>query len=124
VERATQPPEAALARIIGRQIASASSSLTVFAVALDDGSGLLVEARDAASPTVVVTTMDASALPAVADAVCAVDWGWIVGARIVAAELTERQLRFELEGVGPLTVSAANWQDAPFLAFQPYRAPR
>ena len=57
------------------------------------------------------------------DAVCAVDWGWIVGSTIAAASLADGTLRLTLDPAGPLTVSAATWQGAPLLAFQPYREP-
>jgi hypothetical protein len=113
---------AALAALVGRRVEGASSSLTLFAVALDAGVGLLAEARQVGeAPVVGVTTPAASALPALAEAVCAVDWGWIVGSTIQRTGLEGGQLRLELDPAGPLTVSAALWQGAPFLAFQPYR---
>lgn len=119
------PTPEALAAVRGRRIVSASSSLTQFAVALDDGQGLLAEARRGADgPTVVVTPVPASALPALEEAVCAVDWGWIVGATVCDATLEGGRLRLDLDPAGPLTVSAALWQGAPFLAFQPYRPAR
>jgi hypothetical protein len=112
----------ALAGVVGRRVEGASSSLTLFALALDAGAGLLAEARQVAeAPVVGIATPAASALPALAEAVCAVDWGWIVGSSIRRASLEGGQLRLELEPAGPLTVSAALWQGAPFLAFQPYR---
>jgi hypothetical protein len=115
----------ALARARGRRVVAASSSLTFLSVTLDDGHGLLVEARtDGDSPRVGVAWLPASSLPQLADAVCAVDWHWIEGSALGAATLDEAQLRLELEPAGPLTVSAALWQGAPFLAFQPYRAPQ
>jgi hypothetical protein len=115
----------ALAAVRGRRIVSASSSLTQFAVALDDGQGLLAEAGQGADgPTVVVTPVPASALPALEEAVCAVDWGWIVGATVRGVALEGGRLRLDLDPAGPLTVSAALWQGAPFLAFQPYRPAR
>jgi hypothetical protein len=114
---------AALASLVGRRVASASSDLTRFAVALDDGRGLLaVAVGDAAAQHVALTVGPADALPALQEAVCTVDWSWIVGATLEAATLAEGQLRFALEPAGPLAVSALLWQGAPFLAFQPYRA--
>jgi hypothetical protein len=112
-----------LVAVAGRRIAQAASSLDQFALAFDDGSGLLVRAVDGSAPRVAVEARPAAALPALAEAVCAVDWSWIVGARVGEARLVEGQLRLQLEPVGPLTVSAALWQGRPFLAFQPYRPP-
>jgi hypothetical protein len=115
----------ALERVIGARIVGAGSALTCFAAELHDGSGLLVEAQgDDKAAEVAVSTPPASALPRLADAVCTVDWGWILGSTIRQATLAEGKLRLELEPAGPLTVSAAVWQGAPFLAFQPYRAPQ
>jgi hypothetical protein len=116
--------DAPLAAVVGRRIAQAASSLDQFALAFDDGSGLLARAVDGAAPRVAVEARPAAALPALAEAVCAVDWSWIVGARVQEARLVEGQLRLQLEPGGPLTVSAALWQGSPFLAFQPYRPPQ
>ena len=116
---------AALAGVLGRRVERASSSLTLFAVALDQGAGLLAEARQVGdAPVVGVSAPPASALPELDEAVCAVDWGWIAGSTIRGASLQGGQLRLDLDPAGPLTVSAAIWQQAPFLAFQPYRPPR
>jgi hypothetical protein len=118
-------PHAVLADVVGRRVESASSSLTLFAVELDGGAGLLAEARQIGEAAVVgVSAPPASALPALDEAVCAVDWGWIAGSAIRGASLQGGQLRLDLDPAGPLTVSAAIWQQAPFLAFQPYRPPR
>jgi hypothetical protein len=118
-------PSEALAESIGRRVVGASSSLTFLSVELDDGHGLLAEARtDGATPTVGLVRMPASSLPRLEEAICTVDWSWIVDSTVRAATLAEGQLRLELEPAGPLTVSAALWQGSPFLAFQPYRAPR
>ncbi len=115
----------ALAAVIGRRVEAATSSLTYFAVTLDGGQGLLAEARAGAdAPVVTVSAVPAATLPTLGDAVCAVDWSWIVGSTIRAGTLADGRLRLELDPAGPLTISAATWQDAPFLAFQPYKAPR
>jgi len=116
--------EEALARAQGRRVVAASSSLTFLSLTLDDGHGLLAEAKtDGEAPLVGVARLPADSLPQLEDAVCTVDWSWIVGSTLHAAALAEGRLRLELEPAGPLTVSAALWQGAPFLAFQPYRAP-
>jgi hypothetical protein len=113
--------DAALAGLVGGRVARASSSLTAFALALEDGRGLLVEARGDGAPAVAVSTPPAAALPALEEAGCAVDWSWIAGSLLRGARLAAGRLQLELDPAGPLTVSAALWQGRPFLAFQPYR---
>jgi hypothetical protein len=125
MEPTTSRDTAALAQVLGRRVEGATSSLTYFAVTLDGGQGLLAEARAGGeAPTVTVAAVPAAALPTLGDAVCAVDWSWIVGSTIRGGTLGEGRLRLELDPAGPLTVSAATWQNAPFLAFQPYKAPQ
>ncbi|HZU06347.1 MAG TPA: hypothetical protein VFB73_10250 [Chloroflexota bacterium] len=114
-------PAAALASLVGGRVAGARSSLTAFALALEDGRGLLAEARGDGTPVVAVSTPPADALPALDEAGCAVDWSWIAGSIIRGARLVAGRLQLELDPAGPLTVSAALWRGAPFLAFQPYR---
>ena len=116
--------DAALSQLVGRRVEAATSSLTYFAVTLDGGRGLLAEARAGEEPPdVTVATVPAAALPTLGDAVCAVDWSWIVGSTIRGGSLADGRLRLDLDPAGPLTVSAATWQESPFLAFQPYKAP-
>jgi hypothetical protein len=131
-----------LEQCVGRRVEAATSSLTYFAVILDGGQGLLAEAHPGgaapevtvagepaaahsggAAPEVTVAAVPADALPTLGDAVCAVDWSWIVGSTIRGGTLADGRLRLDLDPAGPLTVTAATWQDAPFLAFQPYKAP-
>ena len=115
----------ALQGAIGRRVVGASSSLTFLAVELDDGHGLLAEAKPGGEAAqVAVVRLPTESLPTLEDAVCTVDWSWIVGSTVRAATLADGKLRLELEPAGPLAVSAALWQGAPFLAFQPYRAPK
>ena len=117
-------PEA-LEVVVGRRVVGASSSLTFLAVELDDGHGLLAEAKPAGEAAqVAVVRLPAESLPTLEEAVCTVDWSWIIGSSVRAATLAEGNLRLELDPAGPLAVSAALWQGAPFLAFQPYRAPK
>ncbi|HEY7068097.1 MAG TPA: hypothetical protein VII06_41990 [Chloroflexota bacterium] len=116
--------DTALAEVVGHRVIGATSSLNSFAVTLDGELGLLAEAQAGGeAPTVTARAVPAAALPTLGDAVCAVDWGWIVGATVRAATLGEGRLRLALDPGGPLIVSAATWQDTPFLAFQPYKAP-
>jgi hypothetical protein len=116
--------DTALAQVRGRRVEAATSSLTYFAVTLDSGQGLLAEARPGdEAPAVTVAVVPADTLPTLGDAVCAVDWSWIVGSTIRGGRLADGRLRLDLDPAGPLTISAATWQDSPFLAFQPYKAP-
>src|SRR5262249_29304019 len=60
--RGRSMPNDALGRVVGRRVASASSSLACFAVALDDGGALLAEPRGDEQPVVAVSAPPASAL--------------------------------------------------------------
>jgi hypothetical protein len=124
-QRSPLDPVHVLDACLGRRLVAASSSLTYLSLGYDDGHGLLVEARPTEGAACLrVERHQASDLPTLAEAVCAVDWSWIAGSALRAARLAEAELRLELEPAGPLTISAALWQGAPFLAFQPYRAPQ
>lgn len=54
---------------------------------------------------------------------CAVDWSWLEGLTIESAtsDLQHWQVRFT-NGL-TLTIQASSWQEKPFLAFKPYKAP-
>ncbi|HEY9869282.1 MAG TPA: hypothetical protein V6D08_08960 [Candidatus Obscuribacterales bacterium] len=109
----------------GKTIDRADSSLTLLVIRFDDGSGLLLEAvGDATDPEISWAVKPAHLLPEAKDAVCAVDWGWIAGAKIEQVSGSKGSVRFQLDPAGPLTVSALVWQGAPFLAFQPFKQPR
>jgi|SRR5215470_7897844 len=113
-----------LAELVGEQIRAAKSSLTCFAVAVGETGGLLVEAAgDSQAPRVSITLCQAQALPQLSEAVCTVDWSWIVGSTIRAVWLTSSQIHLDLDPVGPLDVSALVWNRAPFLAFRPFQNP-
>lgn len=115
----------ALDAVAGKQIERADSSLTAFAIRFADGSGLLLEAAgDASRPEISIETRAAEALPEAADAVCAVDWGWLAGSTIIKATSSAATVHFRLEPAGPLSVSALAWQRSSFLAFQPFRPAR
>jgi hypothetical protein len=107
-------------RISGRVVKKANSSLNGLTIEFDEGLGLMVEARRSEAP-IAVSLTDAAALPSVADAVCAVDWGWIVGSTVKQAALGNDRLDLYLEPAGPLCVRASMWQGSPFLAFKPYK---
>jgi hypothetical protein len=121
-DEAQQGEREALAGLRGERVTAASSSLTDFAIAFAGGRGLLATAqRDGDAVLVRASVCPAAALPRLAEAVCAVDWGWIVDSTVRAVHLDGSQLRLDLDPAGALNVSAALWQDNPFLAFQPYR---
>jgi hypothetical protein len=105
----------------GKTIKAAFSSLTNFACEFDDGSGLLLEAAEGPTPRIDGNLVEANALPRDNDAVCRVDWSWIVGSKINRAKLTENAAQLQLDKAGPLTISVQMWQGKPFLAFQPFR---
>lgn len=110
--------------ILGTRVTRATSSLSAFALRLDNGRALLVEASgDAVAPYLGISTPSQSNLPEEKDAVCAVDWEWIYGSKISSVKLSEGALRLELEPAGPLTVAVHVWQGKPFLSFQPFKAP-
>jgi hypothetical protein len=76
---------------------------------------------DSQPPWLSGELVQASALPKEADAVCKVDWSWIVGCSIMAANISEKDTQLQLEKVGLLRISLQMWQGNPFLAFQPFR---
>ena len=107
---------------LGKKVESASSSLDSFAIAFQDGKGLLLSAVNREGRGGIdATLVDSSSLPKLAEAVCTVDWSWIEGATVVDAESGTSTLRLILEPTGPLTIGCAFWDGKPFLSFQPYR---
>lgn len=116
---------AGLSDLRGKTIERADSSLTLLVIRFDDGSGLLLEATgDATGPEISWAVKPAHLLPEAKDAVCAVDWGWIAGARVDQVSGSKGSVRIQLDPAGPLTISALVWQGAPFLAFQPFKRSR
>ena len=113
-----------LEAVRGKVIVSAVSSLQNFSIELADGIGLRIDAvQDEDECRLTATVVDAASLPKSADAVCSVDWKWIYGASVKHVAISGSALRFELDPVGPLAVSAGTWQGKPFLSFQPFKAP-
>ena len=116
-----------LSTLTGAVIRSAQSSLDTFAIALDDGRGLLLEAR---LPDIDATISGADSLPHLSEAVCSVDWSWIYGSKIVKVETVHSvhveamAIRLMLDPVGPININVASWQGKPFLSFMPYKDPR
>jgi len=109
-------------KLIGKSIVSGNSSLRNFALALNDGNGISLEAVDAdGNPSISSSIVAAGDLPALNEAVCSVDWSWICGSVIKQISSSDKALRLQLDPAGPLTVSVGVWQGSPFLSFQPFR---
>jgi hypothetical protein len=112
------------ASLSGAKIASANSSLSNLAIALEDGRGIsLVAAIDDGELSIDASIVQAKDLPALSEAVCSVDWTWIKGSVIKQATASSKIFKLHLDPAGPLTVSVAVWQGSPFLSFMPFRAP-
>ncbi|MFN8521759.1 MAG: hypothetical protein U0821_01470 [Chloroflexota bacterium] len=56
-----------------------------------------------------------------ADAGCTVDWSWIHGLQVESATSDLKHWRVRFTNGLTLTVQAAMYQGAPFLAFDPYK---
>ena len=55
---------------------------------------------------------------------CAVDWSWLFGERIVKVTSSLDLLTITFASGLEWQISTKLWKSAPFLAFQPYEAPR
>ncbi len=114
-----------LGRLHGKMIVKAVSSLDQFRLELEDSLALAVQARQEKGVAAVnIAMLNSINLPALQDAVCSVDWSWIHGSKIETIVVLPTSIRFVLQPAGPLTVSAAFWNGSPFLAFQPFQAPK
>lgn len=117
-----RPDNQSQLQLKSKEIKSASSSLKRFAVIFVDGTGLLLEAVEGDSnPNIRASLLCASDLAAENEAVCKVDWSWIVGSKVETFECGEDYFAFRLEPAGPLRITVQLWQDSPFLAFRPFR---
>jgi hypothetical protein len=65
---------------------------------------------------------DESAAPS-GESGCAMDWSWLAGREIAAAESDLQSLRISFRDGQTLVVRAALFQGTPFLSFTPWRAP-
>lgn len=103
-------------------IASATSSLTAFAVKFEDGTGLLIEVDGTPdNPLIETKLMSADELPNIGDAVCKVEWAWIVSSKIDSITRLAGSIKMNLLPAGPLTILAQVWKGSLFLSFMPYR---
>ena len=55
---------------------------------------------------------------------CAVDWSWLAGEEIAAAESSLDTLTIRFRSGETLEVKALLWNDRPFLSFKPHERPR
>ncbi len=110
-------------KVKGKTIAGAASSLTMFTLAFEDGSGMLIQvAGDPTNPQIHSQLMQADELPSIGDAVCKVEWAWIVSSKIETVQNITGSIKFELSPAGPLTIMAQVWNGSLFLSFMPYKA--
>jgi hypothetical protein len=110
--------------LAGKKLVSACSSLKNFSVEFESGIGLRIDAAmDEDEPVLQASVVQADTLPKSSDAVCSVDWRWIYGSTIKKFGVSSNVVRFELDQVGPLVVSAGVWKSESFLSFQPFKAP-
>ena len=110
-------------KLEGKEVASAASSLTAFAVKFTDGTGLLLEATGTPeSATIDTRFMAADELPTIGDAVCKVEWAWIVSSKVSSVQTVTGSFKFHLAPAGTLTILAQVWQGKLFLSFMPYKA--
>ena len=109
-----------LSSIVGDRIVSANSSLKNFSIRLHN-SAVSLDAVD--GPAIKVQLVAINDLSTEKEAVCAVDWSWILQSTIKSVSVQKASVKLELDPAGPLVVAAQNWQGSPFLSFQPYKAP-
>ena len=105
--------------LVGKKIAKASSSLKNFSIEFEGDSGLQMDALD--GPKISARVVANKDLPIQTEAVCSVDWSWIYKAELKQISVDGPVVRLQLDGAGPLTVTAGTWQGSAFLGFQPYK---
>lgn len=121
-----QDTQSELSKVSGLKVKRAASSLTSFAVELDDQLGLLFDAVTAENSAtgVAVSVVAAKDLPKLHEAVCSVDWSWIENSTVTEVIPGSPAAKLRLEPVGVITVGSGVWQGKPFLSFQPFRPAR
>lgn len=103
-------------------IAGAASSLTAFAVKFEDGTGLLIEASGTPdNPQIETKLMSADELPSIGDAICKIEWAWIVSSKVESVSSVTGSIKFNLVPAGALSVLAQVWKGSLFLSFLPYK---
>lgn len=109
-----------LNKVVNRKISAASSSLTKLVIVFDDGEGLELEAYGA-TPAISATIRPAQELQQQTEAVCQVDWSWIISSVIQSITVRPACVVFHLQPGGELSIDARLWQGAAFLSFMPWR---
>lgn len=108
--------------IVGAKINKAASSLNKFSVNFSDGRGVLFEASENNDGFLINSNIvDSEKLPALSEAVCTVDWGWIENSTIEAIHSSKDVIKFKLSPAGPLVIGLGAWEGKPFLSFKPYQ---
>lgn len=102
------------------KIKSASSSLTKFVLIFEDGRGLELEAGGAA-PVITARMDQEDKLAEQTEAVCKVDWSWILASTVQSVTATSSKVVFHLAPAGDLTIGAQMWQNSAFLSFMPWK---
>jgi hypothetical protein len=109
--------------VTGKTVKAAFSSLTRFAIEFTDGTALVLETKTTDTQAAIgAQLVDASTMPRDEEAVCKVDWKWIIDSKIASIANSNAAVKLQLDPAGPLSVTMQFWQGSPFLAFQPYRA--
>lgn len=109
-------------KLKGKVVASASSSLSMFAVKFADGSGLLIESAGTPdNPLAEAKIVPADELPSIGDAVCKVEWDWITESKIESVHTMTGSVKIILDPAGPLSILAQVWKGSLFLSFMPYK---
>ena len=109
-------------KVKGKTIAGASSSLTMFTLKFEDGTGMLIQASgDPTSPQINTQLMPADQLPSIGDAVCKIEWAWVVSSTIENVQNVTGSIKLQLAPAGPLTIMAQVWNGSLFLSFMPYK---
>ena len=106
----------------GAKIENANSSLSNFAISLQDGRGISLAAATDEDEVNTDASIDGKRFAVLNEAVCK-DWSWIKGSVITEVSASGKLFRLKLDPAGPLNVSVAVWQGSPFLSFTPFRAP-
>ncbi|MBS2001026.1 MAG: hypothetical protein JST44_05930 [Cyanobacteria bacterium SZAS LIN-5] len=105
--------------LIGKRISKATSSLKNFSIHFEGEHGLQMDSLE--GPRISAKVVPNTDLPVPTEAVCAVDWSWIYKSQLKSITVHGPVVKLELDGIGPLVVTAGSWQGSSFLGFQPYK---
>ena len=106
--------------IANGRVKSASSSLTKFVLLLEDGRGIELQAAGAVAE-IQARIAPADELQEQTEAVCKVDWSWILESTVKGASVSPSKIVFHLAPAGDLTIGAQMWQGSAFLSFMPWK---